>query len=255
MKILRAIILLLGTGLFVLFLCPLIFIGILNAGNAVGLILSLLILAYGIFFDKVNAKFKALSKTGAGKIFISVICLIVVAVLIFTVWATAKMARAADNPPKGETTVIVLGCQVKETGPSRMLRERLDAAYKFLLENPDTKCILSGGKGDDEPISEAQCMYTYLVKKGIDPERLYMEDKSSSTKENLMYSKNVIEEENLPKAITIITSEFHQHRAAEIAKDLGMESYSVSSNTLITLLPTFYIRELGGIFIELLNFN
>ncbi len=255
MKILRALILLLGLGLFILFLCPLFFIGILNAGNAVGLILSLLILAYGIFFGKVNAKVKALSKTGAGKIFLTVICIAVAVVLIFVIWATGKMTRAADNPPKGETTVIVLGCQVKETGPSRMLRERLDATYTYLVENPDAKCILSGGQGPDEPESEALCMYKWLVAKGIDEKRLYIEDKSSSTKENLLYSKKVIEEENLPKTITIITSEFHQYRAAQIAKDFGMESYSVSSHTLITLLPTYYLRELGGIFLELLKFN
>ena len=185
MKTLKAIILLLGFGLFILFLCPLIFIGILNAGNLTGMLISVLIISYGFLFEKVNTKIKNLSKSKAGKIFLTVICVAVVVVLVFIIWATAKMARAADNPPTKETTVIVLGCQVKETGPSRMLRERLDAAYEYLTENPDAKCILSGGKGVDEPESEAMCMYKYLTARGIDEKRLYIEDKSTSTKENL----------------------------------------------------------------------
>ena len=255
MKTLRTIILLLGTGLIILFLCPLVFIGILNAGNGFGLLFSSIILAYGIFFDKINGKLKNFSQTWAGKIFLAITCVIFIAILIFVVWATVKMGKAADNPPPKETTVVVLGCQVKETGPSRMLRERLDAAYDFLTANPDAKCILSGGKGPDEPVSEAQCMYIYLVTKGIPTNRLYLEDKSTSTEENILFSKEIIEREKLPDTITIITSEFHQYRAAGIAKNLGLESYSVSSNTLITLLPTFYIRELGGILIETLKFN
>ena len=254
MKTLKAIILLLGFGLFILFLCPLIFIGILNAGNLTGMLISVLIISYGFLFEKVNTKIKNLSKSKAGKIFLTVICVAVVVVLVFIIWATAKMARAADNPPTKETTVIVLGCQVKETGPSRMLRERLDAAYEYLTENPDAKCILSGGKGVDEPESEAMCMYKYLTARGIDEKRLYIEDKSTSTKENLMFSKELIEREGLPQAVTIITSEFHQYRANEIAKSLDMESYSVSSHTIINLLPTYYLRELGGIFFETLKF-
>ncbi len=255
MKTLKVLILLLGIGLLILFLCPLIFIGILNAGNMAGFALSAIVIAYGIFFYKINSKVKKLSKSTKGKIFLTVMCIAVAVVLIFIIWATGKMVRAANNPPDKETTVIVLGCQVKETGPSRMLRERLEAAYTYLAENPDAKCILSGGQGPDEPMSEAQCMYNWLAAKGIDEKRLYIEDKSTSTKENLMYSKEIIEQENLPKAVTIVTSEFHQYRAAEIAKSLNMESYSISSATLITLLPTFYIRELGGIFFEVLKIN
>ena len=244
-----------GTGLFILFICPLIFIGILNAGNGAGLIISLILIFYGIKFEKFNKKIKDLSKSSAGKVAISIISIIIALVLIFIIYATVKMAKAADNPPTKETTVIVLGCQVKETGPSRMLRERLDAAYGYLVENPDAKCILSGGQGPDEPESEAMAMYKWLVNKGIDENRLYIEDKSTSTEENIAYSKELIKRENLPEAITIITSEFHQYRANEIAKSLDMESYSVSSPTLITLLPTYYIRELGGIFFEVLKFN
>ncbi len=56
---------------------------------------------------------------------------------------------------------------MKAHGPSRVLQMRLDKAYDYLTENPDTIVIVSGGQGPDEHVSEAQGMYDYLVEKGI----------------------------------------------------------------------------------------
>ena len=174
MKFAKYTILTLGTGLFILFICPVIFIGILNAGNSVGMLIAALIITYGILFEKVNEKIKKASKSKLGKVILSLLCLLALAVLIFIIYATFKMTKAADNPPPKETTVIVLGCQVKETGPSRMLKERLETAYEYLTKNPDAKCILSGGQGTDEIESEAVAMYKWLADKGIDKKRLYI---------------------------------------------------------------------------------
>ena len=63
--------------------------------------------------------------------------------------------------------VIVLGAQVRESGPSKALRYRLDRTIDYLEENPDTICIVSGGQGHNEPFSEAQGMADYLQKHGI----------------------------------------------------------------------------------------
>ena len=62
-----------------------------------------------------------------------------------------------------------------------MLKHRLDAAYDYLTEHPDVPVIVCGGQGPDESISEAQCMYEYLTKKGIAAERITQEDRSTST--------------------------------------------------------------------------
>lgn len=250
-KTAKSILIIVGTILLIFFLIPLLFMGILNTGNGIGITFSFLMILYGIFFRQVNEKIKKLNQSRAGKIILRILSVIIAVILIFIVWATAKMIWAASNAPDKETTVVVLGCQVKPYGPSLMLAERLEATYEYLKENPDTKCILSGGQGSDEPMSEARCMYDWLVKKGIDKERLYIEDKSTSTRENLLFSKQIIENEGLNPAMTIITNEFHQYRASEIAKSLGIESYSVSGNTLITLLPTYYVRELGGTLFEI----
>ena len=93
--------------------------------------------------------------------------------------------------------MIVLGCGVNGDRPSLMLTERLDAAYDYLNTHEEVVCILSGGQGKGENISEAECMYRSLTEKGIARDRLYKEDRSTSTRENLLYSKKIIEEKNL----------------------------------------------------------
>ena len=152
--------------------------------------------------------------------------------------------------PQEETTVVVLGCRVKNKKPSLALKERLDKTYQYLNENPKLQCILSGGQGANEEISEAKCMYQYLVSKGIDPNRLYQEDKSTSTRENILFSYQLIKKENLPKAITIITNEFHEYRAQTIARRLNIKSYAISAHTAWWLFPTYFVREIFGIVYE-----
>ena len=90
--------------------------------------------------------------------------------------------------------VVVLGAGVNGTVPSLSLQNRLDAAYAYLTEFPDAICVVSGCQGDGEDISEAQCMYNELVKMGIDPDRIWMEDQAANTRENLRFSLEIIEE-------------------------------------------------------------
>ena len=144
----------------------------------------------------------------------------------------------------------MLGCRVKDKKPSLALKERLDKTYEYLNENKELNCILSGGQGDNEEISEAKCMYQYLVKKGIDKKRLYLEDQSTSTRENILFSYKIIEKENLNKTITIITNEFHEYRAQTIASNLNIESYAISTKTAWWLFPTYFVREIFGMIYE-----
>lgn len=114
--------------------------------------------------------------------------------------------------------MTVLGCRVKGTVPTRALMSRCKAAFDYLTENKDSVAVLSGGQGADEDISEAECMYHILTEKGIDKTRLYIENASTSTEENLKFSSDVIDKNNLSKEIVICTSEYHIYRALMIAK-------------------------------------
>lgn len=160
------------------------------------------------------------------------------------------IARSAEGTENTDTDLlIVLGCQVNGTEPSLMLRQRLDAAVEFLHEHPHADCIVTGGKGDGENLSEAQCMYNYLVAAGIDPARLDMEDRSTSTIENLKNTLAILESEGgVPEHITVLSSEFHLYRAGRMAEDLGLEvNLSPASTEHPLLLASFSLREIFAV--------
>ncbi len=245
--VLRFTLVAIGTILAVLFLIPIFILGIFNAGNCIGLCISAVLIIYGTFTDQCNKFILYLTKSLWGKSLLILTSLIVVFCFLFACVVTFMIVSHANRPCNEETTVVVLGCRVRKTGASMMLRTRLDAAYEYLIANPNAKCVLSGGQGKDEPVAESVYMYEWLVEKGIDGSRLYVEDKSTSTEENLAFSKKVIEENGLPEKITIITNDFHQYRAYRFAKEAGIESYSYSANTPLSVLPTYYVREILGV--------
>jgi len=128
-----------------------------------------------------------------------------------------------------------------------MLRLRIDAAEKFMKENPESKAVLSGGQGPGEDITEALCMYRELTARGISADRLYMEDRSTSTRENVAFSKEVILRQNLNTKIAVVSNNFHLYRASLSVKEAGLEFYSVSAFTPYPLLATYVMREYMGI--------
>lgn len=248
--VLRLLLLLSGTCVGLWFLFPLLTHGILNIGNGTGLILAFLVISYALFMPALHRFLRKCWKKRIGKVALSIVGAVFLAVLATAFVATVCMAAAAGREPEGGETVVVLGCAVYGERPSLMLKERMDAAYEYLAEHEDSVCILSGGKGPGEDISEAECMYRYLLKKGIAGERLFKEERSTSTRENINFSKSIIEENGLEKKIAIATNEFHEYRAGRIAKSQGIEAAAVPGKTAWWLFPTYYVRELYGIVYE-----
>ncbi len=229
------------------FMLPL-FRGIVNAGGIFGAAVSGGLAAAFIFRSRTAALISSLRSTRAGRAAFAVLCILAV---LFTVYAAAIsvfMIRSARNrPPSGDTTLVVLGCRVKNGEPSRMLRKRLDRACSYLEGHSGTRVVVSGGKGSDEKMSEAQCMKDYLVRRGIAPERIYMEDRSYDTSQNLRYSMELIRREGLCEEITIVTDGYHQLRASMLAKKQGIRTHSLSASTSWWLLPSYWVREWLGI--------
>lgn len=147
--------------------------------------------------------------------------------------------------------IIVLGAQVRGERVTKSLAKRLDAAYDYLIENPDTLVICSGGQGSGEDISEALAMKRYLVSKGISEDRIIMEDKSKNTYENLKFSLEIIE--NKEASIAVVTNNFHVYRAMHLARYVGFSDVSgIAGESDNRLLPNYMIREGIALFKDLL---
>ena len=232
--------------MLIIFVVP-FFHGIVNLGNCAGAAVTSVLLAVFVFFRKFSEIVASLWSTPVGKALVTGVSVVAAVGVILAAVITVLMISAAHDYPKDtNTTVVVLGCQVKNGRPSKMLNRRINAAYEYLAENPEVIAIVSGGKGDDELISEALCMRDCLVEKGISPERIIMEDKSASTRENLEFSKKIIEQRGLDEHITIVTDSYHQLRAEMIAGELGMTASNISAPTAAWLIPTYWVREWFG---------
>lgn len=151
--------------------------------------------------------------------------LAVAGVVFLGVTSTIVLSHAQDQGEPGADYVVVLGAQVKRDGtPTDVLRYRLEAARAYLLQNPKTVCIVSGGQGPNEPITEAECMMTWLVAHDIDRERVIEEDRSETTVENIRFSRQLMEGES--PSIVVATNDFHVFRAMRIAEKQGIENVS-----------------------------
>ena len=158
--------------------------------------------------------------------------------------------RPTDSTPR---TVVVLGCEVRGTRPGRMLSDRIDSAYRYLSQHPEAVCVASGGMADDEIITEASCIRDELIKRGIEPERIYVEERSESTAENLSFSAQVIQENGLPTDIAVASDNFHQLRAAIYARKNGLKAQSLGCRSYWFLSAGYWAREVPAIAAALLR--
>ena len=145
---------------------------------------------------------------------------------------------------KGEDNldyIIVLGAQVREDGPSPVLRYRLEKALDYLKENPETICIVSGGQGYNEPCTEAEAMATYLMERGIPEERIIQEKEATTTKQNIRYSMPFMAQD---ASVGIVTNNFHVYRSLRIAEDEElMNACGIAAGSKRFYLPNNMFRE------------
>lgn len=168
--------------------------------------------------------------------------------LLGLAWAgylTGLMLSArVQTPPEG-VPVIILGSQVY--GPRRMgvaLTNRVDRAFVYLEEHAQAVCICTGGQGEDEPCPESWTERNVLLDRGIAAERIFWEDRSENTRQNLVYAKEVVDREDLGQEFALVTQGFHMYRALQLGKSAGFVPYSLPAQTDPLLLPEYYGREL-----------
>ncbi len=216
---------------------------IFNIGTVLGNLFFAWAGANCIFWDKVYQLIRKMKQNKTAKIIYRVLCILFAVMLLWVAMILCAMAYFSARPPKENATVVVLGCQVRGNTPSLLLKKRIDTAFEYLKANPDVKCVASGGQGSDENISEAECIKEYLVDMGIDESRIFIENKSVNTNENIKFSAEIIKKNGLNENMAIVTDGFHEMRAALIAKRLGYECGAVSSKTPMRYVSAFTTRE------------
>lgn len=226
--------------------------GFIAFGSVMGILIFTATAGCAVFLEPLKHLIGKIRKTKAGKAALTIFFILVGLFVIYAGTALGLMIYGSKNPPEDNATVVVLGCQVKGTVPSHTLRMRLDAAYDYLTAKPEAKAVLSGGKGDNEHISEAECMYNYLTEKGISPDRLFLEDRSTNTNENISFSEDVIKKNGLNENIAIVTDWYHEYRASIICKRLGYHCGAVSADTPRYLTAHLVTREIFALANEII---
>lgn len=207
----------------------------LNIGIIAEFILGVAVAVYGIFNDKfiagIPCAIKGIFWIGVGVVAVGVTLLLGYGV--------------TDSISGNEDAVVVLGSGIRGELLTVGLKNRLDRAVKIYSDNPDVTIIVSGGQGPQEDITEALAMERYLLRCGVDSKKIIKEEKATSTYENFVYSKQILDglfgEEY---DVAFVTNEYHIYRAGSLAKIAGLADVThAHSNTVwYTVIPSC-IRE------------
>ena len=171
--------------------------------------------------------------------------------------AEAKIIKTANSTPSDDAkAIIILGAKVNDSGVSLEFARRIDAALDYAKEHPDVYIVTTGGQGLDEPMAEGDAAAERLIARGIDKDRIIVENKSDSTRENFSFAEELMNEKGLKEddEIIIVSSAFHLYRAGKIAKSCGFENISyLGVRGKAFLLPQYYFREYAALIYESLK--
>jgi uncharacterized SAM-binding protein YcdF (DUF218 family) len=244
--LLSALLLLPVTALLISFLIPMR-IRIVNEGNILGAGFCAGVILLWLLYPLIKRNKRTLLAlrilTGlitAGLIYATVLT---IGMLTTMWWKTPPEIRTPSEHQ--QYTIIVLGCHVQNGIPSTMLVQRLITAHDFLSEYEAVQCVTTGGYGAGQAYSEAEVSRNWLVRRDVCESRIFLEDSSTNTFQNLTFARDVINEHDLPQNVIIVSDGFHLWRASMVAETLfDGEVYVIPAKTRPAfLLPTYWVRE------------
>jgi uncharacterized SAM-binding protein YcdF (DUF218 family) len=239
-RIISGIIVLIPCGiLFFIFVIPMTH-RIINHGNIAGASATAAVMFIWMFYPIIKRK-KGLYITY--NIFLALFTIGCIYAVFLSSLMIITMREKPTPAPENGSTVIVLGCRIWGDVPSIMLARRLAGAHEYLLENENAVAVVTGGVGAGQYRSEACVMRDWLVNRGIESERIFLEELSTSTAENIAFAYDIIKENNLPENIVIVSDGFHVRRGKMIALKYFDEVSTVSVKTQPYMLATYWVRE------------
>lgn len=173
------------------------------------------------------------------------VAMFLVELVAFTVYA---LLYSRITRPRHADAVVVLGAGLRGTEPTPLLAARIDRGVAMLRElrdaGSDAVLVLSGGQGADEVVSEAEAMARYAERAGVPRERMVLEDRSTTTEENLRNSRALLASRGAEDArMVVVTSNYHALRAAQLTEQLGLDAEVVGARTASWFVPAGFLRE------------
>lgn len=176
--------------------------------------------------------------------------------ILFSIIVCALLA-CRHEPKQAADFTIILGCGIRDDGtPSPLLAGRVDRALAFDQKHvaqgaAPTTFVPSGGQGPNEVMSEGESMRNYLVGKGVDPLRIAPETRSATTRENMIFSRAVIEAKSndhvSSSRVAFSTTNYHVFRGYVCAHQAGMAAEGMGSKTRLYFWPNAFLRETVGV--------
>lgn len=214
-----------------------------NLGNLLVWLLTAVCAVYGLFTAPVD---RFLTGTRPGRVVCAVLAvgfgffLVVLGFILYGQWG-----GAADTK-KDAKAVIVLGCAVHGQTPSLVLQQRLQTAYEYHLEHPETPIVVCGGQGPGEDIPEAEAMRRWLVNAGVLEGQIFCEDQSTSTEENFAFAGPILRALGVAgdDPVVYVTNGFHCYRAGRYAADQGfVNAAALPAPIAVSQILPCYLRE------------
>lgn len=171
-----------------------------------------------------------------------------VAGCIFIVCGFLMVRASSEGRHVDADAIIVLGAAVHGDKVTWVLENRLNTAAEYLEAHPNAVCVVSGGQGSGETVTEASAMKKYLVEHGVDASRIYTEERATNTKENFEYSKEIIDGLlGADAKIAFVTTNFHVYRAGRVAAAQGVDAAGIAADDVWYLRLNNFLRECVGI--------
>ncbi len=191
----------------------------LNLGVILTVLVGVFFLLWSIFYKKIAETTQEGWLKWVKRGVISLICIELVLVGFIAFYGQT------ENVNYNEDAVIVLGAGIRGDRVTVPLAYRLNTAIEYHKKNPDAVIVVTGGQGLQETVTEACAMEKYLLRKGVNPDKIIKEEKATSTSENMRFSKVILDEyfEN-EYSVVVVTNNFHTYRGVEIAKMEGFEN-------------------------------
>lgn len=239
-------------GLFILFISPLILIsGLIVSGQllirreglsfrnllsiGLGIVTFIYLIICPLTLDVMGSTWYAYSYQ-----YISLIILYFI--IVCSLYLTTALLNMFHPFVDHLDYIIVLGAGLNGKKVTPLLASRIDQGIRLLYKFPNAKLILSGGQGSNELIPESHAMRNYAIEQGLSPDRIIIEDKSTTSRENLLFSRELM---TIPQPnVAIVTNNYHILRALYIAKDIHFPCIGYGANTKLYFSINATIREL-----------